>query len=43
VRATIEGQADIAWVEGTMAEPVAADIFTSERAEMEQLLQALHT
>lgn len=41
VRATIEGQVDIAWVEETMAEPVAAHIFTSKRSEMEQLLQAL--
>ena len=41
VRATIDAQADIAWAAGAMAEPVAAHIFTTERAEMETLLSAL--
>ena len=41
VRATIDAQADIAWVAGAMTEPVAAHIFTTERAEMETLLSAL--
>jgi len=41
VRALIEDQADIAWTTGSMDEPAAAHIFTSERAEMEPLLKAL--
>ena len=41
VRTTIDGQADVAWVEGAMDEPFAAHIFTTKRAEMEQLLAVL--
>lgn len=41
VRTTIDSQADVAWVEGAMDEPFAAHIFTTKRAEMEQLLGEL--
>ncbi len=43
VRATIDGQADIAWVSGAMDSPAAAHIFTTERAEMERLLRDLRS
>ena len=41
VRATIDAQADIVWIDGEMDAPVAAHIFTTERAEMERLLAEL--
>ncbi|QLC26242.1 DUF3052 family protein [Parasphingopyxis algicola] len=41
VRTAIEAQADIAWTLGPMDAPVAAHIFTTERAEMERLLAEL--
>lgn len=43
VRMTIDDQADIAWVAGPMGSPVAAHIFTTERAEMECLLRDLRS
>lgn len=41
VRTTIDGQADVAWVDGAMDEPFAMHIFATKRAEMEQLLEEL--
>lgn len=41
VRAAIDAQADIAWTSGSMDGPVAAHIFTTERADMERLLAEL--
>lgn len=43
VRDEIESEADIAWVEGPVATPPAAHIFTADRAEMERLLGTLRT
>jgi hypothetical protein len=41
VRATIDDQTDVAWMTGAIEEPVAAHVFTTERAEMERLLEEL--
>ncbi|MEM8696585.1 MAG: DUF3052 family protein [Pseudomonadota bacterium] len=38
VRAAIDDQADIAWIDDAMDEPAAAHIFATERADMERLL-----
>ncbi len=41
VRAEIDGEADIAWIEGAIDAPFAAHIFTTERAVMEAHLATL--
>ncbi|RED16466.1 DUF3052 family protein [Parasphingopyxis lamellibrachiae] len=43
VRATIDGQADVIWEAGDIRSPVAAHIFATERAEMEELLRVLRS
>ncbi|MBC2776907.1 hypothetical protein [Parasphingopyxis marina] len=41
VRAEIEAQADVHWETGAIGAPIAAHIFTTQRAEMEALLGEL--